>query len=435
MAAVACGTESTGPMEKGVCADVQEVYEINGATLKMNVLDGGTLSFGTHRDGWLMQGYGLRPQQLLLDGFAISDPVSVELWEAVMRKAPVSGAAGDSPVDFVSYKDIRKFVTKLNKITGVQFFVPTEEMWEYAYKKDATKPKAGFMEWCWSERDDKATRRTMKENNPAEEYLGAKDLIFRVAVMTGEPCSQVIADAINGVPPQREHVGKTETIEVNGVKFKMIGVQGGKFRMGATPGQGRYAKDDEKPVMDMEVDDFEIGETEVTVALWKAVTGHLPYGNFMTEPTMPVVNVSWYNAQEFILKLNELTGRTFRLPTEAEWEYAARGGRYSRDKMFAGSDMAEIVAVHVQDKNSAYQVKKVKTLFPNELKIYDMSGNVWEWCQDFSYEYGQPAVKDSKLRVMRGGSASSIDFSCRVTNRSRPPANQVKSTFGLRLAL
>ena len=214
----------------------------------------------------------------------------------------------------------------------------------------------------------------------------------------------------------------------------MVAVKGKVFSMGADAVQGQYADDDEKPAHDVEVEDFEIGKHEVTVGLWKAVMGDLPYGNKEDEEKLPVVNISWYRAQEFILKLNELTGRKFRLPTEAEWELAAKGGKQVGAYRFSGDNNLKKVAAYA--KNSKSIIQPVGSFDGNELHIYDMSGNVWEWCQDRFAEYGkQPVQGQEHIHVMRGGSAASPWDACRVTNRSKIPASNVKSTFGFRLAL
>ena len=156
----------------------------------------------------------------------------------------------------------------------------------------------------------------------------------------------------------------------------------------------------------------------------------------------PVGNVSWYDVQLFILKLNELTGRKFRLPTEAEWEYAAKGGNQSHNCSFSGSNVSMMVSWCDQKDNKTHPVARKST---NELGISDMSGNVWEWVLDRSGKYTEadqvnptgPSRVDgtADLRVMRGGSVSSKWNACRVSNRGENYAEKFKSTIGFRLAL
>ena len=220
---------------------------------------------------------------------------------------------------------------------------------------------------------------------------------------------------------------QTETITVNGVSFKMVAVKGGTFTMGCTSEQGSDCWDDEKPAHQVTVSDFCIGETEVTQALWKAVMGSNP-SSFKGDDR-PVEKVSWDDCQEFIRKLNRLTGRTFRLPTEAEWEYAARGGSKSRGYKYSGSNTLGNVAwytVNCYNKGISspdYGTHSVKGKRANELGLYDMSGNVWEWCGDWKGSYSNTAQTDpagpssGSSRVLRGGSWLSSARSGRVSRR------------------
>ena len=208
--------------------------------------------------------------------------------------------------------------------------------------------------------------------------------------------------------------------EVNGVKFKMIYVEGGTFMMGATEEQGYDAYDDEKPVHKVTLSDYYIGETEVTQGLWEAVMGNNP-SRFTGDGNLPVERVSWNDVQEFIAKLNRLTGKVFRLPTEAEWEYAARGGKKSRGYKYSGSDNIDEVAWFYD--NSGGKTHPVKGKKANELGLYDMSGNVWEWCNDWfggyigESQYNPQGPITGSGRVFRGGSWYSGAEGCRVSNR------------------
>ena len=213
--------------------------------------------------------------------------------------------------------------------------------------------------------------------------------------------------------------------EINGVKFKMIAVEGGSFMMGATPGQGEDARENEKPAHKVTVDDFLIGETEVTQELWFAVMGNNPSINKSDIGNLPVENVSWNDVQTFIKKLNEITGQQFRLPFETEWEFAARGGKKTTNKKYSGSDNVEDVSWYKD--NSDGKTHAVATKKPNELGIYDMSGNVWEFNQDNYHS------DEGTRTLMRGGAIYSPEgaFSYRYIY----PINKAIITVGFRLAL
>jgi formylglycine-generating enzyme required for sulfatase activity len=223
--------------------------------------------------------------------------------------------------------------------------------------------------------------------------------------------------------------------EVKGVKFKMVKVEGGAFTMGATAEQGSDAWDGEKPAHQVTLSDYYIGETQVTQALWKSVMGNNP--SYWKGDNLPVERVSWEDAQEFIQKLIQETGRTFRLPAEAEWEYAARGGKKSKGYKYSGSNSIDEVAWY---SNSGGKTHSVKAKKANELGLYDMSGNVFEWCNDWYGKYSSDAQTnpqgpdEGSRRVLRGGGWRSIAGNCRVSYRfisSRDHDNNV----GFRLVM
>ncbi len=265
------------------------------------------------------------------------------------------------------------------------------------------------------------------------------------------------------------------TISVKGVSFKMVRVQGGTFTMGATSEQGSDAWDSEKPAHQVTLSNYYIGETEVTQELWQAVMGSNPsyfapkqtnassgsYDSFVADakrlnakkagtvriPTRaewdaamitkvgsmkrPVEQVSWDDCQTFIKKLNQLTGKNFRLPTEAEWEFAARGGNKSRKTKYSGGNSIDAVAWY--DKNAYdkgesspdYGTHPVGNKSPNELGLYDMSGNVWEWCSDWYGDYPSSSAQTNPKgasqgshRVNRGGGWLDDARYCRVSYRA-----------------
>ena len=242
----------------------------------------------------------------------------------------------------------------------------------------------------------------------------------------------------------------TIPITIRGTTYgNMILVKGGTFSMGATSEQGSDAYDDEKPVHTVTLYDYYIGETEVTCGLWKAVMGSDP-SYFKKGDNYPVENVSWNDCQEFIKKLDSLTGKTYRLPTEAEWEYAARGGSKSRGYKYSGSNNLSEVAWYGyydnNDKNRTITTRTtmpVKSKSPNELGLYDMSGNVYEWCSDWyksDYYANSPSTNPQgpspqSYRVLRGGSWSNDARYCRVSNRSNIGPSNRSHDLGFRLAL
>ena len=177
---------------------------------------------------------------------------------------------------------------------------------------------------------------------------------------------------------QAQKVPASHTFTVNGVRFKMNFVQGGTFMMGALPNDALADADEVRHKV--RVYSFYIGETEVTQALWEAV---MPKNRSKQKGAdRPVEYVTWEQCQEFVARLNRLTGKHFRLPTEAEWEYAARGGRKSKGYLYAGSNNPDEVAYTLTYDFDDHH-KSVGRLKPNELGLYDMSGNVWEFCQDW----------------------------------------------------
>ena len=233
-----------------------------------------------------------------------------------------------------------------------------------------------------------------------------------------------------------EQEGGEYDITVNGVTFTMVPVEGGMFRMGAViTAPGAYTF--EKPDHDVTLHDYKIGQVEVTQELWEAVMGNNP--SRFKGAQLPVEQVSWDDCQAFIAKLNELTGKTFRLPTEAEWEYAARGGNKSQGTMFAGGvNCPDVAWCSTNADNTTHEVAQKQA---NELGLYDMSGNVNEWCNDFYARYTTAAQTDPQGpvagtgMVYRGGAYNEGARLCRVTYRSSQLSGYRSSRIGLRLAM
>jgi len=231
---------------------------------------------------------------------------------------------------------------------------------------------------------------------------------------------------------------KTTINQVSAIEPEMVFVKGGSFTMGATSEQGSEAESDEKPAHRVKLSDFYIGKYEVTQEQWEAVMGDNP-SNFKGDPNCPVEQVSWNDVQKYITKLNQLTGKSYRLPTEAEWEYAARGGTNSKSYKYSGSNTLNIVAWYYDNSNS--KTHPVGTKNPNELGIYDMSGNVWEWCNDWyglypsSSQTNPQGPSSSSNRVFRGGSWSYSARRCRVSDRYGALPGDRYDILGFRLVL
>ena len=217
----------------------------------------------------------------------------------------------------------------------------------------------------------------------------------------------------------------------------MVKVEGGTFTMGATSEQGSDAGSDEKPVHQVTLSDFYLGKYEVTQEEWEAVMGNYP--SEFKGSHRPVECVSWKDCRDFISKLNRLTGLNFSLPTEAQWEYAARGGKKSKGYKYSGSNTIGDVAWYRD--NSSSKTHDVGTKAPNELGLYDMSGNVWEWCSDWyssSYYSSSPSVNPTgpssgSYRVFRGGSWNIIAHYCRVSYRHYDFPDYRSNCLGFRL--
>ena len=217
----------------------------------------------------------------------------------------------------------------------------------------------------------------------------------------------------------------------------MVYIDGGTFTMGATIEQESDSWSDEKPTHQVTLSSFSIGRYEVTQEEWQVVMGFNP-SQFKGEKR-PVEQVSWNDCQEFISRLNAMTGKHFRLPTEAEWEFAARGGNISHGKKYAGGNNLKDVAWY--DRNSGNQTHPVGQKQPNELGLYDMSGNVWEWCNDLYGNYSSSSQNNPKgpssgdHHVRRGGGWNNVARNCRVSRRYLSKPSGVRNNRGFRLAL
>ena len=465
-----------------LCLSTEPSFTVNGVSFDMVEVEGGTFTMGATAEQTGVFGDEKPAHQVTLPSYYIGKTeVTQELWQAVMGSNPSNFTGKNLPVEKVSWDDCKTFIAKLNALTGKNFRLPTEAEWEFAarggnksrgYKycgsntlsdvawyvdnsDNKTHPVAAktpnelgiydmsgnVLEWCndWysssyytsesqtnptgpdsgSSRVRRGGSWNYRENTCRVSYRGDTTPSFRYNYLGLRLC-----------------LSADESFTVNGVSFAMVPVAGGTFTMGATSEQGTNIDSNEKPTHQVTLSSYMIGKTEVTQALWQAVMGSNP--SYFRGDNLPVEQVSWDDCQMFITKLNALTGKNFRLPTEAEWEYAARGGNMSQGYKYSGSN--EIGDVAWYDNNSGNKTHSVATKAPNELGIYDMSGNVWEWCSDWFNIYSStaqtnPTGPDSgSNRIIRGGSWGHELLDCRVATRGAIGQTSRSIGFGLRLA-
>jgi len=270
-----------------------------------------------------------------------------------------------------------------------------------------------------------------------------KKMILAVALIA----TTIFSACKKDEPSGNDNTPKTEVFTVDGVSFTMVEVKAGTFTMGANEGD-TLAFYWEKPSHKVTLtNDYFIGETEVTQGLWEAVMGANPSYFNTKGANFPVEQVSWLDIQDFLVKLNQKTGKTFRLPTEAEWEYAAIGGSQSKGYLYSGSNDLNAVAWYwdnagknLQSDDPNYGTHAVKTKQANELGLYDMTGNVWEWCSDWYADYTADAQTDPQgavsgsNRVFRGGSWSRYAQDCRVSYRNFDYPDSRSNYLGFRLS-
>ena len=461
-------------------------YTVNGVSFKMVDVEGGTFMMGAPSSDSNAESDEKPQHQVTVSSFAIGQTVvTQELWVAVMGSNPSFYEGNKLPIHSVTWNECQNFITALNNllhVDGYEFAMPTEAQWEFAARGGnlskgyyyAGSDNIDDVAWYSANSDDMPHEVGKKAPNELGLYdmsgnasewcsdwkanytseaqvdpVGPSSGTYRVG-RGGYYSQQARSCRITERMGYRPNGGGTnitlrlvlvpkpiETITVNGVSFNMVNVEGGTFMMGAMDGD-EHALDDEFPVHKVTLSNFSIGQTEVTQELWEAVMG----SNLSQHvgSNLPVDNVSWNDCQEFITKLNAMTGRDFRLPTESEWEFAARGGNQSKGYLYSGSNNVDEVAWHTN--NSGRESQPVGTKAPNELGIYDMSGNVQELCYDwYADQYPSESQVDpigpatGIARITRGGCWAwyTTDY-CRVTFRDNALPGECKQYIGLRLA-
>ena len=249
-------------------------------------------------------------------------------------------------------------------------------------------------------------------------------------------CPQMVcAKSKNSIPDSLQVL----YFQVGDVEFNMQRVEGGVFVMGGTREQHRERIASDLPAHTVSLDAYYIATTEVTQALWQAVMKGWYVSDEWNTPSQPITDVNWYDCQEFIRRLDSITGMPFRLPTEAEWEFAARGGNKSKGYRFAGSDRVEDVGWSLS--NAGFRKHSVGEKKPNELGLYDMTGNVSEWCSDWygmyylGTEKNPKGAQEGELKIVRGGSFDNCKENSHLSRREYYAPLQSMNYCGLRLAL
>lgn len=338
---------------------------------------------------------------------------------------------GDVEVDFSEVKN-----EKIKRIIA----------WCMQPNKDDRPSAEQLVEMIRSEKmpDDIKVTGTGKKTVTIKESRNNKSWIFIFTVLAIAAVSTFLI-LHNKHETSDEEVAKSfddsqvETFTINGISFDMVKIPGGDFMMGCTSATDPEADVNEKPAQNRHVSDFYMGKFEVTQQLWSVVMNNNP--STQVNDKFPVHNVSWDDCQLFIQRLNAVTGRNFRLPTETEWEYAAKANLASDGSLlgtpykYAGTN-TDLSSYAWYASNSGGCIQTVGTKEPNDFGLYDMSGNVIEWCQDIftNYSTGYPEI-DKDQRVLRGGYYSGDAGSVRCTSRGSCNYKTRMEPFGFRLCL
>ena len=477
------------------------VYVNDTTRFYLRSVEGGTFMMGAADDDLIVnqnlaaKGDELPQHQVTLDSYYIAETeVTQELWEAVMgtdiydlqaaliKPDQTPAFVGkDYPMYYVYTQDMMEFTRRLSQMTGLNFRLPTEAEWEFAarggnlsngylyagsndvdsvawYNGTGMQPVAqkmpnelgiydlsgNVLERCVDYLEYHQPYQSGDVINPRGYIRQGGNRAYRGGAYSMHKDSMRVTHRAPQTPTYTsQNVGARlvmndnhhfQTFKVGGVWFDMIFVRGGTFQMGIAT----EASPSEHSVYEVTLSDYYIGQIEVTQALWKAVMGTNP--SSVQINSYPVTNVTYPDCQVFVQKLSQITGYRFRLPTEAEWEYAARGGQKSKGYEYAGSNNINEVAWY--GGNSGKTVHEFASKLPNELGIYDMSGNVWEWCQDWYGAYPNTTQTNPQGpttgsdRVLRSGSyITEAAYRCSTTYRQSRAEDYPDTHIGLRLVL
>lgn len=449
------------------------VFTINGVEFAMVKIKGGTFEMGATPEQENPHESEIPVQTVTVGDYYIGETeVTQALWEAVMLDNPSSYKGSNLPVDMVYRSECLSFISVLNRLTGGHFRLPSEKEWEFAARggvKDNYTQYSGsadINEVAWHEGNSNGMPHSVKTKLPNEfgiydmsgnvwEWCNNQFSYFNGMTPTntgGIKYYSVRGGCYNSKdnncrtacrnyyssnsrseglglrlamtdPPANDApifevsirtMGGKKIYTINGVEFAMIGVGGSTFQMGATSEQ-HNPDENEFPVHSVSLSNYYIGETEVSQALWNVLMGE--NASKYQGDEYPVDNMTRSSCEGFISTLNAVTRVKFRMPTEAEWEFAARGGANGYQTQYAGGNYIDEVAWYIG--NSDGKTHPVKSKLPNELGLYNMSGNVWEICEDQYGNYSPTRKIIPVYYVIRGGDCTSDAWDCRTTRRDR----------------
>jgi len=385
----------------------------------------------------------LRGEILFLIDFGVSKHYDAE--GDATTTTPVGRSKGYAPIEQYRQGGVQSFSPEpdIYRLGATAYFLVTGKTPPEATELviDPIARPNGISDALWNAIE--ASMRPSKNNRPHsisefKEMLNKQEANIQIDDIRGkEPENDDVTVIDVSQQSDLKNVKRFVDILVGTVTIKMIGVEGGVFQMGATSEQGDRVYPDENPAHEVQLKSYYIGETPVTRALWNEVMGK---ESDLDRFEFPVNEVSWEDCKSFIQQLNKRTGMSFRLPSEAEWEFAARGGNNSMGTIYAGSnDIEEVAWFFGNSKKALHKVRQKK---PNELGIYDMNGNVKEWCQDWYDSYKRECQENPVCttysfpeRVVRGGGWESMARSSRVSTRFSFKPNERSGSVGFRLVL